>query len=182
MLEGILPEYGYFGSVRERTGNIAHNSAPTNVYRTADGSLVCIAANSAGLFRTLCGVLGRPDLAGDPALADNEGRVARADELDEAIGAWTRARSAGEVIAAMRRHRIPASLINSIADIAADPQFLARDMVVAIEDDRLDRPLMVPGVVPKLSRTPGRVPHLAEELGAATEGVRERIERSPITS
>jgi crotonobetainyl-CoA:carnitine CoA-transferase CaiB-like acyl-CoA transferase len=82
----------------------------------------------------------------------------------------------------MRRQRIPASLINSIADIAADPQFLARDMVVAIEDDRLARPLMVPGVVPKLSRTPGRVPHLAEELGAATESVRARIERSPITS
>ncbi len=89
MLEGILPEYGYFGVVRKRTGNIAHNSAPTNVYTCADGASVCIAANTARLFRALFTIMGRDDDAADPVLATNEGRVERAVELDAAIAAWT---------------------------------------------------------------------------------------------
>lgn len=176
MLEGILPEFGYLGAVRERTGNIAHNSAPTNVYRCADGTLVCIAANTTSLFRTLIRTVGRDDLADDAMLATNEGRVARSRELDEVIGAWTRSRSASDVVAMLRQREIPVSRINSIADIATDPQFLDRDMIVEVQDDRLERPLLVPGVVPKLSRTPGRVPPLAEDLGASTHAVRERIE------
>ncbi len=174
MLEGILPEYGYFGVVRERTGNIAHNSAPTNVYACADGESVCIAANTARLFRSLFTIIGREDAASDPVLATNEGRVERAAELDAAIAAWTRSRTADEVVETLRAHQVPVSRINTVADIAADPQFLARDMLVQVEDDRLERPLLVPGVVPKLSRTPGRVPHLAQELGASTEAIRRR--------
>lgn len=172
MLEGILPEYGCLGAVRERTGNIAHNSAPTNVYACADGALVCIAANTTSLFRTLLRTIGRDDYAEDAVLATNEGRVARARELDEVIGAWTRSRTAAEVVRILRDREVPVSRINSIADIAADPQFLAREMIVPVEDDRLDRPLLVPGVVPRLSRTPGRVPALAEDLGASTDDVR----------
>lgn len=172
MLEGILPEYGCLGAVRERTGNIAHNSAPTNVYACADGALVCIAANTTSLFRTLLRTIGRDDYAEDAVLATNEGRVARARELDEVIGAWTRSRTAAEVVRILRDREVPVSRINSIADIAADPQFLAREMIVPVEDDRLERPLLVPGVVPRLSRTPGRVPALAEDLGASTDDVR----------
>jgi formyl-CoA transferase len=176
MLEGILPEYAYHGAVRERTGNIAHNSAPTNAYPTADGSLVCIAANTTGLFRTLCLILGRDDYAEDPSLATNEGRVARAEELDEAIASWTVTRTADEIVAILREQRVPVSRINSIADIVADPQFRARDAIVEVEDDRLKRPLLVPGVVPRLSRTPGAATWLAQELGAATEEVRSRLQ------
>lgn len=172
MLEGILPEFGYLGAVRERTGNIAHNSAPTNVYACADGNLVCIAANTTSLFRTLLRAIGRDELAGDPELASNEGRVARAGELDEVIGGWTRSLPADEVVRVLREREVPVSRINSIADIVADPQFLAREMIVSVTDPRLDRPLLVPGVVPKLSRTPGRVPPLAEDLGASTDAVR----------
>lgn len=175
MLEGILPEYGYLDAVRERTGNIAHNSAPTNAYACSDGALVCIAANTTGLFGALTGAIGRDDLASDPSLATNEGRVARAAELDGAISAWTRTRTAAEVVAILRRIQVPVSRINSVADIAADPQFLAREMLVEVSDDRLDRPLLVPGIVPKLSRTPGRVPPLAQRLGAATDAVRSRL-------
>jgi formyl-CoA transferase len=175
MLEGILPEYGYLGAVRERTGNIAHNSAPTNAYACADGGLVCIAANTDGLFATLCHVIGRDDYAADAFLATNEGRVARAGELDAAIGAWTRTRTAGEVVEILRAQRVPVSRINSIADIVADPQFAHREMIVPVDDARLDRPLLVPGVVPKLSRTPGRVPPLAQVLGASTEVLRGRV-------
>ena len=175
MLEGILPEYAYFGAVRERTGNIAHNSAPTNVYGCADGALVCIAANTTSVFRSLARTIGRDDYAADATLATNEGRVARARELDEVIGAWTRSRTATEVVRILREQEVPVSRINSIADIATDPQFVARDMIVRVADDRLERPLLVPGVVPKLSRTPGRVPALAEELGASTDAVRRRV-------
>ena len=175
MLEGILPEYAYHGAVRERTGNIAHNSAPTNAYTCADGALVCIAANTTSIFATLCRTIGRDDYATDPALATNEGRVGRAAELDAAIGAWTRKRSANEVVARLREQDIPVSRINSIADVVADPQVSARDMIVEVIDDRLDRPLLVPGIVPKLSRTPGGVRPLGQELGAATEAVRRRV-------
>jgi len=177
MLEGILPEYGYFGVVRKRTGNIAHNSAPTNVYACADGVSVCIAANTARLFKALFSIIGQEIDAADPVLATNEGRVERAAELDAAIATWTGSRTSDEVVDTLRAHRVPVSRINTIADIVADPQFRARDMLVQVDDDRLDRPLLVPGVVPKLSRTPGRVPHLAQELGASTETIRRRTEQ-----
>lgn len=176
MLEGILPEFAYLGAVRERTGNIAHNSAPTNVYACADGALVCIAANTTSLFRTLLQTIGREDYADDTILATNEGRVARARELDGVIGEWTRSRTATEVVQLLREQEVPVSRINSVADIVTDPQFVERDMIVRVEDDRLERPLLVPGVVPKLSRTPGRVPALAEDLGASTDAVRRRVE------
>ncbi len=175
MLEGILPEYGYHGVVRERTGNIAHNSAPTNAYPCADGALVCIAAGTTTLFRSLFRVIGRDEYADDPALWSNWGRVRRARELDEVIASWTRTRTADEIVAQLRKHLVPVSRINSIADIVADPQFQARDMIVAVEDDRLDKPLLVPGIAPRLSRTPGRVPPLGRELGADTEAIRQRI-------
>lgn len=177
MMEAILPEYAYHGAVRERTGNIAHNSAPTNAYPCADGSLVCIAANTTSLFRTLAGVIGRDDLAADPELATNEGRVARAAELDEAIGAWTRPRAAADVVETLRAREVPVSRINTIADIASDAQFRSRGMVVEVSDARLDQPLLVPGVVPKLSRTPGAVPPPAQALGAATTEIRGRLAR-----
>ena len=175
MLESVIPEYGYLGMIRERTGNIAHNSAPTNAYPCADGALVCIAANTTRLFRALFQAIGREDYADDPDLATNQGRVRRAAELDSVIAAWARTRTAGEVVALLREHQIPVSRINSIADIAADPQVLAREMIVAVDDDRLDRPLLVPGIAPKLSRTPGRVPALARPLGADTEAVRAQF-------
>ena len=171
MLEAILPEYGYFGVVRERTGNIAHNSAPTNAYACSDGASVCIAANTTRLSQALFRAIGRDDLAADPELGTDRGRVRRAHELDGAITAWTSTRTASEVVTSLRSLSIPVSRINNIADIVADPQFQARDMVVEVEDARLAKPLLVPGIAPKLSRTPGRVPPLAPPLGADTEAV-----------
>ncbi len=174
MLEGILPEYAYHGAVRERTGNIAHNSAPTGAYPCSDGALVCIAANTTSLFATLCRVIGL-ELTQEPDLTTNEGRVARSAELDAAIGRWARARTAEEVVAVLRRERVPVSRINSIADIVEEAQFRERGMLVEVEDERLARPLLVPGIVPRLSRTPGAVRALAQDLGASTEAVRRRV-------
>ena len=175
MLESVIPEYGYLGMIRERTGNIAHNSAPTNAYPCADDAVVCIAANTTRLFRALFQAIGREDYADDPDLATNKGRVRRAAELDSVIATWARTRTASEVVALLRERQIPVSRINSIADIAVDPQVLSREMIVAVDDDRLDRPLLVPGIAPKLSRTPGRVPALARPLGADTEAVRAQV-------
>jgi formyl-CoA transferase/succinyl-CoA--D-citramalate CoA-transferase len=103
--------------------------------------------------------------------------VERAAELDQAIEAWTRSRTPDEVVRDLRQHGIPVSRINSIADIAGDPQFRAREMIVEVEDERLDRPLLVPGIAPRLSRTPGQVPPLAQALGAATSEVRRQLLR-----
>jgi formyl-CoA transferase len=175
MLEGILPEYAYLGLIRERSGGIAHNSGPTNTYRCADGTIVCIAANTTGLFIRLFEAIGRPEYASDESLYANEERIRRADELDDAIESWTKGRSAGEVVGTLRRHRVPVSPISSIAEICADPQFVAREMIVEVRDERLERPLLVPGITPKLSRTPGHVPALARTLGADTESVRRRL-------
>jgi formyl-CoA transferase len=176
LLEGVLPEYSYFGMVRERTGNIAHNSAPTNVYRCRDSTHVVIGANSSALFATLMETIGRPNLATDPGLRENRGRVKRAGELDEAIEAWTSGLTSDEVLARLRDARIPAGRINSIADIVDDLQFHARDMLVEVTDPRLDRPMLTPGIVPKLSRTPGRVPPLASSVGADSDAILQEIE------
>lgn len=174
LLEGILPEFSHDGRVRERTGNIAHNSAPTNAYRCADGEFVVVGANSDGLFQALMLLIDRADLAAAPDLATNPGRVRRAAELDQAIGAWTRSRSRDEVVATVRAAKIPCSRIASIADIVADPQFAARQMVVEVADPRLARPLATPGVVPKLSRTPGRILGLGPSVGGDAPGSGEQ--------
>jgi formyl-CoA transferase len=121
--------------------------------------------------------MGREDLAADSSLATNTGRVTRVEELDEAIAAWTETRTADEVVERLRAQQLPVSRINSIADIVQDPQFIARGAIVEVEDERLDQPLLVPGVIPKLSRTPGVVRPLAQELGEATEQVRGRVDQ-----
>jgi crotonobetainyl-CoA:carnitine CoA-transferase CaiB-like acyl-CoA transferase len=175
LLESTLPEYGYFGLVRQRTGNIAHNSAPTNAYPCADGTEVCIAANTTRLSQELFRAIGRADLADDAELATDRGRVRRAAELDAAIAEWTREREATEVLETLREVRIPVSRINSVAEIVAEPQFQAREMIVPVEDPRLARPLLVPGITPRLSRTPGHVRPLAPPLGADTEAVRAEL-------
>jgi formyl-CoA transferase len=137
--------------------------------------MVCIAANTTGLFQTLFRAIGRDDYASDPVLATNEGRVARGEEMDQVIATWTKTKTADEIVDLLRGQHVPVSRINSIADIVADPQFQARGAIVGVDDDRLERPLLVPGVVPRLSRTPGLLPPLAQQLGAATEEVRRRL-------
>ncbi len=177
LLEGVLPEYSYHGAVRERTGNIAHNSAPTNMYRCADDVYVVVGANSTQLFRKLAAVIGRPDLRDDPQLQRNPGRVRRADELDAAIEAWTLGRSSAEVLAILREARLPVGRINSIADIVGEPQFQARGMLAPVEDERLERPVLTPGIVPKLSRMPSWTPTLGRDVGQDTADVLAEIER-----
>ena len=163
-MESLLPEYDAFGTVRERAGSALPGIAPSNAYPCADGHYVLIGGNADSIFRRLMGAIGRQDLADDPDLAHNDGRAARADELDAVIGEWTGARDREAVIRILGKAGVPVGKIYSVADIAADPQYRSRDMILDIED-RDGNALKVPGIVPKLSATPGGVRRRAPALG-----------------
>ena len=169
-MESLLPEYSAFGAVRGPAGSALPGIAPTNAYLCSDGGYALIAGNGDSIFRRLMTLIGRDDLAHDPALADNAGRVARVAELDQAIGAWTATRSVDEVLVALDQASVPAGRIYTVADIAADPHYQARGMLeqVTMDDGSL---LTVPGIVPKLSATPGRHRRNAPTLGQDTEPV-----------
>ncbi len=153
-MESLLPEYSAFGAVREAAGSALPGIAPSNAYRCADGGYALIAGNGDSIFRRLMGVIDRADLASDPTLAGNAGRVARVAELDGAIGAWTIRHSVADVLAALDKASVPAGRIYTVADIAADPHYRARGMLDKVQlDDGSE--LAIPGIVPKLSRTPG---------------------------
>ena len=170
VMESMLPEFDAFGAIRERTGSILPGIAPTSAYRCADGGYVLIAANGDSIFRRLCVAMGRDDLAGDVSLAHNDGRAARQQWLDDEIERWTVEREPGEVLAAMDAAGVPASKILSIADIVADPHYAARAMIREI--GRTDgTTLKVPGVVPKLSATPGDFEGGGPALGEHTADV-----------
>lgn len=162
-MESLLPEYSAFGVVRQPAGSALPGIAPSNAYACADGH-VLVAGNGDSIFKRLMKAFGRDDLAADPALADNTGRVRRVDEIDGAIGAWTASRTVTEVLAALDAAQVPAGRIYTVADIAADPHYAARGMLQALTlaDGST---LTVPGIVPKLSRTPGAHRRNAPALG-----------------
>jgi crotonobetainyl-CoA:carnitine CoA-transferase CaiB-like acyl-CoA transferase len=164
VMESLLPEYDAFGAVRGAAGSALPGIAPSNAYRCAGGAYVLVAGNGDSIFRRLMLAIGRDDLATDPALAQNDGRVANVARIDAAIEAWTQTRPIDEVIATLDAAGVPVGRIYSVADIAADPQYLARDMIVQTHDAE-GRPLKVPGIVPKLSQTPGRLRSPAPRLG-----------------
>ncbi|WP_171165474.1 CaiB/BaiF CoA transferase family protein [Usitatibacter palustris] len=169
MMESMLPEYGYDASVRERTGASLPGIVPSNTYKCGDGKFVVIGANADSIFKRMMKSIGRADLADDPTLADNAGRVKRTEELDRAIGEWTATVTLEEALAVLAKAEVPSGRIYSIADIAADLHFQARGM---IERHKLgDRDLLLPGVVPKLSATPGRTQWIGPKLGEHTDAV-----------
>ena len=167
MMESLVPEFDVFGFVRERTGNVMPGITPSNTYTTKDGKNLIVAANGDAIFVRLMRAIGRHDLADDPALADNAGRDARANELYAAIGAWVAANDEVTVLALAEQAQVPASRIFSAADMFTDPQFLAREMLLKakLPDGKSFR---VPGIVPKLSETPGEMTWTGPELGEHT--------------
>ena len=170
MMEGALPEYDLFKEVRERTGSNLTGIVPSNTYLTRDGQHVVIGANADSIFKRLMKVIGRMDLADDPSLSDNAGRAKRGDDLDRVIGEWTAKCDAREVVRILNEAQVPNGRIYSMADIARDAQYLARDMIreVRLKDGT---PLKVPGIVPKLSATPGDIEWIGPELGEHTAAV-----------
>ena len=177
-MESLLPEYSAFGAVRQAAGSALPGIAPTNAYRCKDGGYVLVAGNGDSIFRRLMAAIGRPELGADPSLADNAGRVARVTELDSAIGAWTERLTVDEALAALDAAHVPAGRIYTIADIAADPHYRARGMLeeVPMDDGSL---LALPGIVPKLSRTPGGHRRNAPTLGQDTQAVLREIGLTP---
>lgn len=169
MMESMLPEYGMGGFVRERSGAALPGIVPSNTYPCKDGKYVVIGANADSIFKRMMRAIGRPDLADDPALAGNDGRVRRTEELDRVIGEWTARHSLDEALEALERAEVPSGRIYSIADIAADLHYQARGM---IERHRLGgEELLLPGVVPKLSETPGSTRWIGPKLGEHTDEV-----------
>jgi formyl-CoA transferase len=170
-MESLLPEHSVFGAVRGPAGSALPGIAPSNAYACSDG-FVLIAGNGDSIFRRLMELIGRKDLATDAELARNSGRVARVAELDAAIGEWTAQRTLDEALAALAAASVPAGRVYTVADIAADPHYQARGMIdhVTLEDGTR---VAVPGVVPKLSLTPGGHRRNAPALGQDTREVLE---------
>ena len=168
-MESLLPEYSAFGTVRQAAGSALPGIAPSNAYRCVDG-FALIAGNGDSIFKRLMQAIGRPDLATDATLATNAGRVARASEIDRAIGDWTAGHTVAAVLSVLDAAQVPAGRIYTVADIAADPHYQAREM---LQEQQLadGSTLTLPGIVPKLSRTPGRHHRPAPSLGQDTHEV-----------
>jgi formyl-CoA transferase len=169
-MESLLPEYDAQGYVRERSGSALPGIAPSNLYPCNDGRYVLIAGNADSLFRRLMSAIGRDDLRDDPALAQNDGRAAQMARIDRAIEEWTSKRNQKEVLDEMEKAEVPAGRIYSAADIARDPHYAARGMLQQIVAGD-GEPLKVPGIVPKLSATPGAIRSPAPKLGEHTDEV-----------
>ena len=170
VMESLVPEYSAFGVVREPAGSALPGIAPSNAYRCGDGGVVLIAGNGDSIFKRLMAAVGRDDLAADPALADNAGRVKRVEELDAAIEAWTLQRPSEQVLAVLGEAKVPAGRVYTARDIVEDPHYRARDMVLR-QRTRDGHEVDVPGVVPKLLGTPGGVRSSAPKLGDDTDAV-----------
>ena len=167
MMESLVPEFDVLGFVRERAGNALPGIVPSNTYPTQDGKFVIIGANNDAIFKRLMNAMGRSDLADDVQLATNAGRVPRTAEIDAAIGAWTAAHDLEVVLKALDGVDVPAAKVYDVADIVSDAQYLARDM---IEQHQLPdgKPVKLPGIVPKLSDTPGATEWIGPKLGEHT--------------
>jgi formyl-CoA transferase len=174
MMESMLPEFGMTGFVRERSGASLPGIVPSNTYQCGDGQYVVIGANGDSIFKRMMLAIGRADLANDPTLADNTGRTRRTEELDTAIGAWTGANTIDQVLEILDKADVPSGRIYSIADIVTDMQYQARGM---IEKHKLgdNEEVWLPGIVPKLSETPGATKWLGPKLGAHTAEVLSAI-------
>jgi len=170
VMESLVPEYDMLGHVRERTGGALPGIAPSNTYPTAEGAFVVIAGNSDPIFKRLMHTIGRPDLAEAPEFAQNDGRAAQSDMLDAAISAWSSSLPIDDVLQALEQAQVPAGRIYNVADIVADPHYQAREMIL---DAQLPGgpQVKMPGIVPKLSATPGTVNWQGPALGQHTDSV-----------
>ena len=177
VMESLIPEYSAFGAVRDAAGSALPGIAPSNAYQCADG-YVLVAGNGDSIFRRLMETIGRADLATAPDLQSNAGRVARVAELDAAIGAWALPRPMAEVLSVLGAAKVPAGKVYTAQDIHEDPHYRARDMLLQ-QTTRDGHVVEVPGIVPKLSATPGSVRTSAPHLGDDTDAVLREVGLSP---
>lgn len=174
MMESTVTEFAESGIVRERSGGRLPGISPSNTYKSRDGSWIVIAGNSDAIFRRLMGTIGRFDLVSDPDLQANEGRVAKDDVIDSAISAWAAKHDASDMLAILEGAEVPSSKIYSARDMMNDEQLKARDMLLTgVLPDGAQ--IMMPGIVPKLSVTPGKVNWVGPSLGSHTDEILSSI-------
>nr|WP_251551670.1 CaiB/BaiF CoA-transferase family protein [Neobacillus muris] len=169
-MESMLPEYDRAGVIRERTGSILPGITPSNTYECKDGKYIVIGANGDGIFRRLMEAIGRPEFASDPRFQNNATRSEFASLLDSTIEQWTQALNLAEALKILDEAKVPAGSIYSIEDIVADPHYNAREMIEEVLVDGIGK-LKVPGIVPKLSETPGSIDWAGPKLGQHNEEV-----------
>lgn len=174
MMESLVPEYDYAGVVRTRTGGALPGIVPSNTYTTGDGDNIVIAGNGDAIFKRLMIAIGRDDLANDPQLARNDGRVPRTAEIDEAIQSWCSTQTIADALSILQKADVPVCKIYSVRDMMSDPQFLARQMFEqhAFADGT---PIKLPAITPKLSATPGETKWLGPKLGEHTDEVLHQL-------
>lgn len=164
MMESMIPEFDVFGFIRERTGNIMPGITPSSIHTSADGKHVQIGANGDAIFKRFMSAIGREDLASDPTLASNDGRDSRRDELYGVIDRWVNSLPLDQVVEQLNQAQVPASRIYSAEDMLGDPQFLAREMFLKAQLPG-GKDFKMPGIVPKLSDTPGSCEWVGPQLG-----------------
>lgn len=173
LMEGIVPEYDGAGVIREPSGTTVTGIVPTNTYRCDDGKFVVIGGNGDSIFKRLMEAAGRSDMAENPAMADNAGRVDHEAEIDEALSMWCAAHSSGHIISTLENVRVPVGPIYSVEDMMVDPQYQARGMFEQVEID--GEPLKIPAILPKLDATPGRTDWPGSEIGSHNDEVLKGI-------
>lgn len=170
LMESVIPEYDRARVIRERTGSTLPGITPSNTYACADGKYVVIGANGDAIFKRLMNAIGRTDIAEDPRFENNAKRSEHAEYLDGIIEEWTKSMPFNEVIKYLDKARVPAGSIYSVEDILNDPHYQARQMIQDVEVEGLGN-LKMPGIVPKMSATPGSIEWAGPKLGQHTEDV-----------
>ena len=169
LMEGLVPEFDGAGAIREPSGTTVTGIVPTNTYRCDDGKFVVIGGNGDSIFKRLMQAAGRSDMAENPEMADNAGRVVHEAEIDEALSGWCAAHSSVHIINTLEEVRVPVGPIYSVEDMLSDPQYQARGMFEQVEID--GEPLKIPAILPKLADTPGRTDWPGGEVGSHNEYV-----------
>jgi crotonobetainyl-CoA:carnitine CoA-transferase CaiB-like acyl-CoA transferase len=173
LLEGVIPEYDGAGVIREPSGTTVTGIVPTNTYCCADGKFVVIGGNGDSIFKRLMEAAGRPDMASDARLADNAGRVAHEADIDYALSAWCGSLTSTDILERLDNARVPAGPIYNAEDMLADPHFNERGLFEQVEIN--GEPLKIPGMIPKLSNTPGETQWPGSEVGSHNEEVLEEL-------
>ena len=166
LMEGVLPEFDGAGAIREPSGSTLTGIVPTNTYLCADDKHVVIGANGDSIYVRLMKAIERTDLANDPKLSTNSGRVENQQEIDDAISSWTNSRSSAQVMQILEDAEVPVGLIYNIKDMLEDPHYQSRDLFEEVEVD--GNSLKIPAILPKLSKTPGRTNHPGPQVGSST--------------
>ena len=169
LMEGIVPEYDGAGVIREPSGTTVTGIVPTNTYRCDDGKYVVIGGNGDSIFKRLMVAAGRSDMAENPAMADNAGRIVHEEEIDEALALWCASHSSAHIINTLEQERVPVGPIYSVEDMMADPQYQARGLFESVEID--GEPLKIPAIMPRLDATPGRTDWPGSAVGSHNDEI-----------